>query len=310
MASDKPEPIAFGFSEMRPSSPPATPLSRTFSTSDGDYQRLDRTAVRVVSDVQSPPPDHSEIHPAEDLSRARSTERLPSSPSSSSVISFDSTSKLSTQERRPQSGRQRKNIRVVQDEDFTVEEILEGDADYRSGPQVLRPDLYEDPDSDWGRDKRKRDHMRPEGSELNAEIIDEFESMHCKEDEHDAGGQHRRYKRKKQRWSAGKLKRTHSQSVGSNSDTDEDEETLDAHDVGSSARRLRRRVKGPGDRSSLLFDDNIDFTVAEIEEPAEEASRASAKDPAAESEAGDSAMEALPFWEVPDPMEIDSKEDV
>ncbi len=49
-------------------------------------------------------------------------------------------------------------------------------------------------------------------------------------------------------------KRTLSQSIGSDTD-DEDIQpvTFDANDAGSSARRLRRKVKG--ERISLIFDD-------------------------------------------------------
>jgi hypothetical protein len=47
-----------------------------------------------------------------------------------------------------------------------------------------------------------------------------------------------------------------------------DNDPLD--DVDESARRLRRRVRGPGDRSSLIFEDggfpNIN-NIAEVEEP-------------------------------------------
>ncbi|KAI9707075.1 MAG: hypothetical protein M1836_000035 [Candelina mexicana] len=311
MASSEPGLLTFDFSKMRPSSPPATPLSRTFSSSTGDYQPAEPTAIQALYDVQSPPPHHSESHPTEDTSRIRSIRVLSSSPSSSSAISLDSTSKVSTRENRPEasSGSQRKDIRTVRDEDFTVEEILDGDVDYISSAQVLRPDHYEDPDSDWVGDKRKPSHLRHRDSDLNAEIIDEFESMRCKEDEQDSDGHQRRYRRKRQRWSAGKLKRSHSQSVGSNSETDSDEEILDAHDVASSARRLRRRVRGPGDRGSLLVEEEIDPTVAEIEEPAEEASIIYPKDSPAESGAGNSGMEALPFWVMPDPMDIDPSED-
>ncbi len=302
---------------MRPSSPPETPLSRTFSSSTRDHDAVNQKSLRGVCDVQSPPPEQIEDHLTEDTSRIRSLRVRSSSSSSSSSIPVGSTGKLPRQGNRPgtPSGVHRKHIKGAQEgdsteEDFTIEEILEGDADYSSNAHVLRPDHYEDADSDWGRDKRARDPMYQQISDLNGRIVEDFESMHCKEDEQESDGQQRRYRRKKQRWSTGKLKRSHSQSVGSNSSTDEDEEALDAHDVGSSARRLRRRVRGPGDRSSLLFDDSIDFAVAEIEEPTEEASRKVVQDSSAELDAADSAMEALPFWVMPDPMEIDPKEDI
>ncbi len=53
-------------------------------------------------------------------------------------------------------------------------------------------------------------------------------------------------RQKMKRYSSGTFKRSHSQSIG----TDTDGEPPDAHGSAHSARRLRRRVRGPG---KLLF---------------------------------------------------------
>ncbi|OCL11692.1 hypothetical protein AOQ84DRAFT_373757 [Glonium stellatum] len=74
------------------------------------------------------------------------------------------------------------------------------------------------------------------------------------------------YRRRKKRWSAGIFKRSHSQSVGSNTDT-EDSKAFDTPNIGSSARRLRRRARGPDDnRASLILDELLNATTAEVEE--------------------------------------------
>ncbi|KAI9816559.1 MAG: hypothetical protein M1827_001691 [Pycnora praestabilis] len=151
------------------------------------------------------------------------------------------------------------------DEEFTIEELRDSDISYGSDIEVLHPDQYEDVGSardkleNFGEDADKVDEQRNN-------ILSGLQMLHCDDDEGPPGPTYehdRRYRKKKKRWSAGIFKRTHSQSIGSDSDSN-DSEILDAQDIGSSARRMRRRVKGPGDRNSSIFDDSM--IVAEIEE--------------------------------------------
>ena len=156
--------------------------------------------------------------------------------------------------------------RVVETAHFVLEE-LDSASESDSAAEVVRPDHYEDAASD---------------SEAPAAIVDDFCKLHCEEHESDAdldGALVRRRNRLK-RWSATGFKRSHSQSIESDSDCD-DADQLDAHDIGVSARRLRRRVRGPGDkRSSLVFDDDVPPRLVELEEP----------------DGGTCMLHALPFW--------------
>ncbi|KAF2478073.1 uncharacterized protein BDR25DRAFT_338747 [Lindgomyces ingoldianus] len=120
--------------------------------------------------------------------------------------------------------------------------------------------------------------------------------------------QQRVYRRKKKRWSAGIFKRSYSQSVEADSDEDDFGESLESHDVGSSARRLRRRVRGPGDRSSLIFEDmglSIANNIAEVEEPQSERIYLPKGPPSIPSDDDNFTLDQLPFWTVSEPMDLE-----
>ena len=152
------------------------------------------------------------------------------------------------------------SVRVLADDetDFTVEEMSENDMGYDSDTKPVQPDHIEDADSVKGnQDNTEVDNILAQGIEkLNCDNSSEhqdFEEAHQK-----------RLCQRRKRWSkGGNNKRNHDESIGSGTDGD-DIEPLDAHQLGSSARRLRRRTQGPEDkpRRSLLFDD----PPAEIEE--------------------------------------------
>jgi hypothetical protein len=144
---------------------------------------------------------------------------------------------------------------IDEDTDFTVEEISDDDIGH-DDLDVLFPDQTEDARSDQGSKKSERD------------IIDALKELHCGEKEEQERAQkfemaqREAYQKRKKRWSVGGYKkRSHTQSVGSQSSGHEDIEPLDDdHGPGAAARRLRRRTQGPEDaqrpaRGSLLFDD-------------------------------------------------------
>lgn len=183
--------------------------------------------------------------------------------------------------------------RVVE-ADFVIEE-LGSDPGYDSDIEVVLPDHYEDAKSDKSGIKL-----------METGFLDKFKELHCQEGSSDEEERERIYRRKKKRWSAGVFKRSHSQSVeGDSSYSDND--PLD--DVDGTARRLRRRVRGPGDRSSLIFEDkgfsNANHIV-EVEEPDEGGIMHSRGPPSIPSDDA-FTLDELPFWEVEeDTMEVES----
>ncbi|KAF2834847.1 hypothetical protein M501DRAFT_1020451 [Patellaria atrata CBS 101060] len=253
-----------------------------------------------IGPAHSPPLEHIAPigqGPSFNYTRPQETEKTetqsrPSTPSDYERLSLpeDSEDEKSSQEL-PASMYHSVQSRMADDADFTIEEITESDAENDSETEVVRPDQFEDARSE---NATKRDSGSHTG------IVDSFQQLNCEADS-ESDEQTRRYRAKKKRWSAGVFKRSHSQSVGSDSDM-EDVEALDAHDVGSSARRLRRRVRGPGDRSSLIFEDMPHPHIVEVSEPESGVDRGP---PSLPSDIEDFTLDALPFWRVSDPMAID-----
>lgn len=170
------------------------------------------------------------------------------------------------------------------DVNFILEE-LDSDPGYDSDVEVVQPDHFEDAKSDRS------------GSKLEENgLIDKLKELHCDEDSSEEEERQRIiYRRKKKRWSAGIFKRTHSQSVeGDSSYSDND--PLD--DVDSTARRLRRRLRGPSELTSLDFEDrgfSNTSHIVEVEEP-EDGGILHSKGPPSIPSDDAFTLDELPFW--------------
>lgn len=184
-----------------------------------------------------------------------------------------------------------KPVVTVQDANFDVEEMTEDDIGYGSDTEVVFPDGVEEATGT----KETRDRNGDD-----AGISGKFEEMNCEDESIGAGeDQRHRFERRKKRWSGRLFKRTHSQSIGSDTD-DADLDGLGSYEAGSSARRLRRKLNGgPGDRSSLIFEDLGDsYTLPEEQEHAH--GNGPSMPPDVEG------SHSLPFWVLQDPMDVDS----
>ena len=180
---------------------------------------------------------------------------------------------------------------------FILEE-LDSDPGYDSDVEILRPDHYEDAKSDK--------------SGTKAEVLARLKELQLEEDtsdEDEREERERRYRQKKKRWSAGVFKRSHSQSVeGDSSYSDND--PLD--DVDPTARRLRRRVRGPWDRrGSLIFEDrgfSNTAKIAEVDEPEEGRIPHTPGPPSIPSDDA-FTLDELPFWKGGDLMDVEFESD-
>lgn len=176
--------------------------------------------------------------------------------------------------------------------DVVVEELSDDDVGYASDIEVLRPDELEEVESESessdGQDSEdKRDP--------HAAIVRRMSKLHCE----DTGLSERRQRQIRKRWGSGLFKRTHSQTLGSDPETDY-VGAMDDQDV--TTRRLRRRVRGPDDRSSLIFED---VNGAGQSEQGERSSVGTPSRPGSSSRE-DQSLSSLPFWVLEDPMEVDS----
>jgi len=146
----------------------------------------------------------------------------------------------------------------IRESNFTVEEISDFDG---NDDDLVRPDHYEDADSDHARSVKA-------SNDLDPGVIYGFRNLDCEDEDPLATHQawlesERAEKRRKRRSSSSVQKRKLSQSMGSDTDNEDlHPQQFEANEVGSSARRLRRKVAG----ESLIFDDPPPG-IPELEEP-------------------------------------------
>lgn len=295
-------PPAYAFQNSHPSSPPMTPGTRTNPRFLPLSSHTTPAYKRMAQQAQSPPMEFIEpIGQGPKFHFTRPQSRPTSRPSTASGRACATTPQQSTDDESSDADSEFEEIksppRLVDEADvsFVIEEVDSDQSDYDSDVEVVRPDHCEDAKSDRS------------GARLDKDgFIDKFKELHCQEDSSDEEERQRIYRRKKKRWSAGIFKRSHSQSVeGDSSYSDND--PLD--DIDSTARRLRRRVRGPGDRSSLVFEDrgfsNANHIV-EVEEPEEFGGVVHSKGPPSIPSDDAFTLDELPFWDVAE----DSMDDV
>jgi len=253
----------FTFPHPQPVSPPITPASS--QSRQSSISQVSPISLKRYGFIGDSPPEHidptgtgyhfSYTPPQRDRSSDSSSE-------SDDIINSDgedSEPEVESYSEAAASVRQTPvRVLAVDDEtDFTVEEMSENDMGYDSDTKPVQPDHIEDAESVKG---------NQDGPEID-KIAQGFKKLNCdnsSEPKDFEEVRQRRLHQRRKRWSqGGNHKRNHDESIGSGTDGD-DIEPLDAHQVGSSARRLRRRTQGPEDkpRMSLLFDD----PPAEIEE--------------------------------------------
>ena len=323
----RPSTPSFNFAQQaRPSSPPATPTTATFTfdakksrrrgiadfhdlptfpstvhtdggtiTPNGScttfsYNRLESLDISPRSSY--PASSHHSSSAEEDSAHAQSRSSLPAAP-------------LSESPPPPRSC-----VRIVTKANFEVEEFRESDYEQFDSDceSVLRPHQYEDAESEKARSTRAST-PRPE---LDEGVVDGIRDLDCgAEDgaveEHEMWARKQKEIRRMKRRSSGSVrKRNLTESIGS--DTDEEDLQLceGANEAGSSARRLKRKVVR--ERTSLIFDDPPVWRIEEVEEPASGEERSVSGKVEEGSDEEESWEMAMPFYGQED-MDIDSDED-
>ncbi|KAH8590824.1 hypothetical protein B0O99DRAFT_282509 [Bisporella sp. PMI_857] len=164
----------------------------------------------------------------------------------------------------------RYKTRIVKEGNFTVEEIDEEDyAAFDSDTEsVLRPHQYEDAESERARSTRGSTKGASPTRTIDPTMINGINNLDFDDDEEEREiwlAKAKEDRRRRRRFS-GVSKRSHAQSVGSDTDDEDILPMIDGvNEAGSSARRLRRKTLA-GDRSSLIFDDPPP-RIEELEEP-------------------------------------------
>jgi hypothetical protein len=297
-------PYAFG--SGHPSSPPMTPGSYNHAhfPSQMNHASLMHKHIGFTM-MASPPLEFIEpIGQGPHFLFSRPQSRASTRPSTASGRACPTSNQDSEDESESEEESTEEPVRPprrVLKADFILEE-LDSDPGYDSDIEVIRPDHCEDEISNHSGERRDGNGF-----------IDKFKKMHCSEDSGEEDERRRKYERKKKRWSAGIFKRSHSQSVeGDSSYSDND--PLD--DVDATARRLRRRVRGPGDRAPPIFEDKgfaNSNNIVEVEEPDDRHIPHSNGPPSIPSDDG-FRLDELPFWDVvedddSDNMDVDEEEE-
>lgn len=165
--------------------------------------------------------------------------------------------------------------RVITEATFILEELDDSDDD-DDDIEVIRPHAIEYAESDRSRSRSRAPR------ELDRKMMDELRNLNCSTSESEASDDSddsdleeddemqafllkQREEKRRKRMSQGSVsKRTISESIGSGSDREDIRDFLDASELGSSARRLRRKV---GNRHSLQFADPPPPPIHELDEP-------------------------------------------
>ncbi|KAK5661759.1 hypothetical protein OQA88_9860 [Cercophora sp. LCS_1] len=214
-------------------------------------------------------PNFSHVRPAhpETLSPRSSNTSLPSSsdeeenapPSPSRSLSSEHPAGPGTPPRRPE--------RTVINPALVIEELSDFTDSDDDRPGVVRPVAIEDAESDrsHSRSRHPPELYQRLASDLGNLHCDDSDSSDLDEAEYQEFLRKQREVKRRKRMSSGSIgKRTISESIGSDTDREDLKKPfLPAEEVGSSARRLRRKI---GNRHSLQFQDPPPG-ILELDEP-------------------------------------------
>ncbi|KAL1884129.1 hypothetical protein VTK73DRAFT_6798 [Phialemonium thermophilum] len=298
---------------LEPSSPPQTPvhasrvMNRENDLSDiRGYRSLDRSASG--SSTMHYPPNIKPLGNGSSFSFSRPSHPNPKqlSPQSSSHQSSgsscgaeDTESEVSeVPESPPPSPPRAFNTRIATHATFTVEELSERDDSADDELEVVRPYTIEDADSERSRSRSRNP------PEIDRTVMYKFQHLDCDDSSSDETDldetecqeylKELRAEKRKKRLSSGSIgKRTISESIGSDTDREDMRVFLGVDQVGSSARRLRRKLN----RHSLQFSDPPLPRIDQMEEP-----------PTSDDEfLDDEALKELPYYTLDYiTMEVDS----
>ncbi|KAE9369333.1 hypothetical protein N431DRAFT_46361 [Stipitochalara longipes BDJ] len=306
----------FNFAQQAgPSSPPQTPTTSTFpfkaNRRNGMHFSKPTLSAKdgtITPNGNGPMFSYTPSARPEDMSPRSSSSAASSAHSSSSESpprSLSSSPAVHTTSSPPSTRK------IVSEGNFTVEEFDESDyEDWESGDEdVIRPYQYEDADSEKAPSVKASKGKSK--TELDPGILDGIRDLDCgnqEEEEHEAWVKAERARKKWKRRSSG-TKRTLTQSIGSDTD-DEDLQPVmleGVNELGSSARRLRRKV---GERTSLIFDDPPP-RIEEVDEGPESCEEVVEIDTDEDDGNGQCVDKELPYYRYvqEEDMDIDSDEE-
>lgn len=121
-----------------------------------------------------------------------------------------------------------------------VQELVEGDLGYVTDIDVVHPEELEEKLSSDSEDE----YSDEDGDDSDTGISQRFQQLGCEDSGEAEFEKKRRENHLRRRTSSRLFKRAHSETIKSDSEVS-DVEAMGDHDLSSTARRLRRRVRGP-----------------------------------------------------------------
>ncbi|KAI9801672.1 MAG: hypothetical protein M1833_002354 [Piccolia ochrophora] len=261
--------LLFQMPSLRPSSPPPTPTTSTFIRAEKGAMPHGRTSspappeklhhpvadrhnssleLGLYPPCQTPPID-SKINPqAPQFCTARLAPPQGLSSRSSTPSSVDSEGNGSS-----------KVSELAEDGDLLVEEVTGSDLGDDNEIEIVQPDHYEEPTTAWNACTTSKDSnpSRDDTLERETNLVSGLQGM-CSDEFADGNQEGRRRWRRTQRWSGGIIKRSHSQSIGTDNEDDTDGAALEGNGIPQSPRRLRRRVREAEDGTLGPVEDVMD----------------------------------------------------
>ncbi|KAH0555758.1 hypothetical protein GP486_006298 [Trichoglossum hirsutum] len=316
MASSETDSLNFTF-QMRPSFPPEPPSYRPpippIAAGAHKFTISFSATQPPLGDCSGPTGRGAQFQYTRQAQAMAQSPQL-SSPSSMSSMRSTETPEILDDRQTGNSRAPNGHTILVEESSFILEELRDSDMSGDSDVEVVRPDHYEEVDSDWdkgdGDTSAKRQHASWQDElEQRTGIVRDFQGLCSGSDGFNYSLNHadqdRRHRHKKNRWNASIFKRSFSQTIASETDG-EDEADMNANGVGSSTRRLRRRVgsREPGTRSPLAFENST--TSPDI---AGDDDELDIDDSAEPDDSDEYIMGTLPFWVMADMMQVDSDTD-
>lgn len=130
-------------------------------------------------------------------------------------------------------------------DEVLVEELTESDMGYIADVELVYPHELEEVESDSEHEPDNGDNESESGDDISSRLS----RLDCDDSPEAQFEKKRRAEHLRKRRDSRVFKRSHSQSVKSETDVT-DPDAMDDHDVAASARRLRRRVRGPGETNA------------------------------------------------------------
>jgi hypothetical protein len=141
-------------------------------------------------------------------------------------------------------------------DEVVVQELTEGDVGYAADSETVYPHELEEVESSSDTDSPSESEGGDDESDSGDGIADQLSRLECEDDAEVEFEKKRREKHVRRRTNSRVFKRPHSLTINPEMEV-VDSDAMGDHDLPESARRLRRRVRGPAEEGEEYNDSGI-----------------------------------------------------